>query len=301
MSFKKSHSQQSQVTKSLDLVEPHSEPGSFAHLVELGWRSESANLGNFDSQHETDCLENSANLFQDFQVNAGDHESDALTGSQDLGFGLVSAEPSEIGRQDGDAYCSDGSWLPAGDFDDMVSDSAIICDISACVDAAYAMLPHDPPKPIWEQGVFADIFGDGVFMKSSWTALAPKRRPLVSMPVMADASGTRVVKKRVVSQSIDPSVTYADIVVHKTDQTWQEEREAVLQSALKRWLVVLSYFNAKTVIRVQLDCELTELGKLNLLADIFRGRAPATLLKRVRAIEKVCHWFGLGNFSTCRA
>ena len=103
MSFKKCHSQQSPVTTSLDPTEPQSEPGSFAHLVELGWRSESANLDNFDSQHDTDYLENSANLFQNFQVNTGDHESDALTGSQELGFGLVSAEPSEIGRQDVDA------------------------------------------------------------------------------------------------------------------------------------------------------------------------------------------------------
>jgi hypothetical protein len=41
---------------------------------------------------------------------------------------------------------------------------------------------------------------------------------------------------------------------------------------------------------------LTELGKLTLLADIFRGRALATLLKRVRSVEKMCSHFGFGNF-----
>ena len=94
----------------------------------------------------------------------------------------------------------------------------------------------------------------------------------------------------------DISCTYSDIVVHRTDQTWQEERESILQNALKRWLVVCSYFNATTTIRVQLDCAVDELQKLTLLADVFRGRAPATLLKRVRAIEKMCHHFGMGAF-----
>ena len=35
--------------------------------------------------------------------------------------------------------------------------------------------------------------------------------------------------------------------------TWQEERESLLQGALKRWLVVCSHFHAKTVIRRQID------------------------------------------------
>ena len=70
----------------------------------------------------------------------------------------------------------------------------------------------------------------------------------------------------------------------------------MLQNALKRWLVTTSYFNPSTVIRVQLDCALQEIDKLTLLADIFRGRAPATLLKRVRSIEKLCAHFGKGQF-----
>lgn len=77
--------------------------------------------------------------------------------------------------------------------------------------------------------------------------------------------------------------------------TWQEERESLLQGALKRWLVVCSHFHAKTVIRRQIDWAPDE-QKLTLLADVFRGRAPATLLKRVRAVEKLCHHFGPGGF-----
>ena len=90
--------------------------------------------------------------------------------------------------------------------------------------------------------------------------------------------------------------THEDIVVIKSDQFMQEERKSLLQCSLERGLVALSDFNTKTIIRMQLDCELTELGNSTLLADNFRGRAPATLLGRVRSVEKMYTNFGLGGF-----
>ena len=45
--------------------------------------------------------------------------------------------------------------------------------------------------------------------------------------------------KRSIQDSLSDS--YADVVRHVTDQSWQEERESLLQSALKRWLVVVIF------------------------------------------------------------
>ena len=299
MSFKKSPVLPFPAT--VNQIEPGSEPGSFAHLVERGWRAESANSDSLHFQDSFDLNAAHGHVgdgldFDTVSADPGVFEQDLRDPQEHSYFDGSAVDPSELCQIDGDAYCSDGSWMPADDAEDVVSNISFACDVSACVEAAYSMLPADPPKPVWEQGVWADIFGDGVFLKSSWKPLEPKRVPLLSMPSVATSDLTRDSKRARVYESLDPSLTYADIVVHKTDQSWQEEREAVLQSALKRWLVVSTYFNAKTVIRVQLDCELTELGKLTLLADVFRGRAPATLLKRVRAIEKVCSWLGVGSF-----
>ena len=44
--------------------------------------------------------------------------------------------------------------------------TGVVADISAYVDAAFSMLPLILPKPIWEQGVWADIFGDFFFHQS---------------------------------------------------------------------------------------------------------------------------------------
>ena len=177
------------------------------------------------------------------------------------------------------------------DFDSIVS------NISACVDAAYAMLPLDPPKPVWEQGVWADIFGDGIFMKSQWNTNRLAKLPFSAMPSASRSSEDQPEKKRARLKRVrDDTQTYSDIVVHKSDVSWQEERESLMQNALKRWLVTTSYFHPRSLIKIQLDNALQELDKLTLLADVFRGRAPATLHKRVRSVEKLCAHFGMGRF-----
>ena len=174
---------------------------------------------------------------------------------------------------------------------------SIVSNISACVDAAYAVLPLDPPKPVWEQGVWADIFGDGVLMKSHWNATRLAKLPFSAMPSVSGSSDIQPEKKRARVQKVqDDLQTYSDIVVHKSDVSWQEERESLMQNALKRWLVTTSYFHPRSLLKIQLDNALQEIDKLTLLADVFRGRAPATLRKRVRSVEKLCTHFGMGHF-----
>ena len=49
--------------------------------------------------------------------------------------------------------------------------------------------------------------------------------------------------------------SYSDVVKHMTDQTWEEERESLLQVALKRWMMVVTSFKQTTVVWVQLATE----------------------------------------------
>ena len=272
---------------------------SFAHLVETGWGSECADLSgnrvsrssgiyNLDASGSNDLT----GFVGDASACGSEFSGDDVTGTKEFGLACDPVLPAESC----DYEASDISWRHTSFFDKQVTSDPVVSNIDACVEAAYSMIPVDPPKPIWEQGVWADIFGDGVFMKSGWTSIVLKRLPLPCATTSWDAATSSNPRKAKSLKVSAGTVTYDDIVINKTDQTWQEERESLLQSSLKRWLVASSYFNARTVIRTQLDCELTELGKLTLLADIFRGRAPATLLKRVRSVEKMCSHFGFGNF-----
>lgn len=249
---------------------------SFAQLVEQGWDAECEPLDGvmfasetgFDYESEDEAVGESESKHVDeiaLQLDAGERQvvENELGGCHD-----VTAHGDEV----------------------------LVQDIGACVAVAFSMLPLRPPEPFWKQGVWADIFGDGVFLKSSWMSGGLIGRQLSMLPTF-EHSGIEDTEQRLkFRRTIKDGSTYADIVVHKTDMTWQEERESVLQGALKRWLVVCSYSHAKTLIRSQLDATTEELQKLTVLADVFRGRAPATLLKRVRALEKLCHHFGVGGF-----
>jgi hypothetical protein len=278
---------------------PDSSFDTFAHMVETGWSTECADLSGIRPNHSSGIysLDTSGSgdltgFLEDVTACGSEFSGDDVPGTK--GFDMACGP--DLPAESCDYEASDISWRHASFFDNQVANDPVVSNIDACVDAAYSMIPVDPPKPIWEQGVWADIFGDGVFLKSGWTSIGLKRLPLpcaISSWDAATSSNTRRAKSLKVSAG---NFTYEDIVINKTDQTWQEERESLLQSGLKRWLVASSYFNARTVIRTQLDCELTELGKLTLLADIFRGRALATLLKRVRSVEKMCSHFGFGNF-----
>ena len=117
----------------------------------------------------------------------------------------------------------------------------------------------------------ADIFGDEKFLNSSWTSYALKRPQLFSRQTVTAGGTTDLLPKAKARRLVEGGCTHADIVVHKTDQSWQEERESI-QNALKRWLMACTYFTAKTMIRIHLDCALEEMAKLTALADVFRGR-----------------------------
>ena len=252
---------------------------SFAQLVEKGWNAECEPL---DSEK---CYSRTGFEYESDDEAVGEAESkqvDEIVLQHEAGQSQV-AEEERGGCRTATEHVSE----------------VLVQDSGACVAVAFSMLPLKPPEPIWKQGVWADIFGDGVFLKSSWMSGGPIGRPLSMLPTFEHIAIEDTEQRLKSRRTCKDSCTYADIVVHKTDMTWQEERESVLQGALKRWLVVCSHFHAKTLIRNQLDSTPEELQKLTVLADVFRGRAgraPATLLKRVRALEKMCLHFGIGGF-----
>ena len=169
-------------------------------------------------------------------------------------------------------------------------------NLDSCIRTSLNSLPFAAPKPIWEEGVWASIFGDGIFMKPNFCTVELSKPSFETCmdEWIGQIDDTRRKLKRALQPSGDDS--YGDVVKHIPDQTWQEERESMLQTAIKRWLVVVIGFSESTVVWQQLASEPDDVGKLTVLGDLFRGKAPATLLKRVRAVEKMCQFLGVGIF-----
>ena len=292
---------------------------SFSHLVQQGWSAECVERNRETSDLRSDLVLEHSDDCSGLHAGQGPHGFGNFTNLREqgheqlvseLGFGTDSALDGldegflDSGLNSSPLHSFDDrqdlrSQMSSMDEDDLdrgTEVGSIVSNISACVDAAFAMLPLEPPKPVWEQGVWADIFGEGVFLKSQWNATRLSKTAYHAMSSAPDSEPQPATKRARLKQVSDDIHTYSDIVVHKSDVSWQEERESTMQNALKRWLVTSSYFNPHTLIRVQLDSALQEIDKLTLLADVFGGRAPATLLKRVRSVEKMCSHFGMGFF-----
>ena len=226
------------------------------------------------------------NLFGDLQTGL-----DTLTGSADesdeqqyepsLGLDPVAGDVNAadvLSRQ----VCKERNW-------DEV-------DLDAVVNSALLSLPIQVPKPIWEEGIWEAIMGDGILMtvQHLFTGV---QRPTVLPTIdswVSQMEDTSLALKR--KSDVLVCESYADVVKHLPDRAWQEERESVLQSALKRWLVTVISFDQKSTIWQQLASETSDVGKLTILADVFAGKAPSTLLKRVRAVEKMVGFLGVGCF-----
>ena len=170
-----------------------------------------------------------------------------------------------------------------------------VSGISACLGAAYAMLPLGPLKPVWEQRVWADIFGEGVFMNSHWCAARLAKSTIHTTPTVLGLESQSVTKKARVKRASDNLQSYSGVVVHKSRVSWQGERESLMQNTFKRWWVTTAYIHPSTAIGTQLDDALQEIDNVTLLADVFRGRASATLQESVRPAEKLCAHFGING------
>ena len=140
--------------------------------------------------------------------------------------------------------------------------------------AASQSLPVVSLKPIWEQGVWASIFGDSSgdvvvedFIERSFV------RPVSSVNVRSVDIESGVVKGKARRVAAD----YFDVVKFKPSVSWQEQQEAGWQQAVKLWHGLI----CRWVLRAPVDC-------CEMLSDIFRGRSFVTLKKRALAVSKIC-------------
>ena len=146
----------------------------------------------------------------------------------------------------GTSSASLGSWQPGP------QETFSNVNLDACVATASMSLPAWAPKPIWDEGIWSIIFGDGILLKSDFCSVEyykPKPSTCLDSWIEQIAECRRELK-RSLPESVSDS--FADVVRHVPEVTWQEERESMLQSALKRWLVVVISFNRSATVWQQL-------------------------------------------------
>ena len=215
-------------------------------------------------------------------------EDGGVAGNDDLGLDL--SEPSLD--------------LP----DDLPSESlttdAVIASELACLDSKTEVVSSDPVnvsvavqvasqtlgcstvKPIWETGVWSQIFGTSSSSFSSGDLLQNSfRRPFLNVSAEQIDHETSLAKPTKASRTAED---YHDVVKFKLAGTWQEQAESGWQQAVKLWFTVISRWDRRCQIhRDIINCD-SDVVALEMLGDIFRGRSFVTLKKRAFAINRIC-------------
>ena len=121
------------------------------------------------------------------------------------------------------------------------------------------------------------------------------KRPLPVGDVISEDAAESDKKQKTVSSSAFAGPLFQICVKSTDDTSWQEKRDAMLQKALKHWLVLISSWNSGIEFVVCLQgCDSTN-AQLIMLGDVFRGKAPSTLTKRANSMKTLCHM--LAGFS----
>ena len=157
---------------------------------------------------------------------------------------------------------------------------------------AWNSLYPSASAPFWETGFWSQIFGTGVGHFGHFDMLEMNRPAAVSCdPAEEPCEGTTAVvvqptKKRAVT-------SYHQVIKNTTVQSWQDEREALWQKAIRRWHALVLAWKQDVNI-VQLLVKETGFSKqAQILVDIFYNKSPSTLLKRANSLGGVVNHLAL--------
>ena len=74
------------------------------------------------------------------------------------------------------------------------------------------------------------------------------------------------------------------------EKSWQEERDALWEIAIRRWVAVLDTCEAgDNLLLISLQCETSFTEKAQILVDVFFNKAPQNLMKRANSLSKLCN------------
>ena len=159
-------------------------------------------------------------------------------------------------------------------------------DRNSQVSAAMNSLAPVGLKHFWENDFWSSMFDrSGNTIHGAYNF----NRPVNMMPLEAVAtsepSNVKVAKEPAVLRGFMECVRSLQI------QSWQEERDALHDRAIRRWVHLLEAWDGDVKVVSCLSESETFKEKAQILVDIFYNKAPSTLMKRCRGLARITNYF----------
>ena len=157
------------------------------------------------------------------------------------------------------------------------------------LDSSWMQLEQKPVSFFWEQGFWADIFGNNDSESAASTVVRQfslHRPAVVSEPIVeSDASAT--VGTSDVPQKRFKAASYLDVVTKSSVQSWKEHRDSMWEVAIRRWHSSAMTWKGDDCFVKMLQSKSDFRGQCQILVDILHHKSPATLLKRSNSLSRL--------------
>ena len=131
----------------------------------------------------------------------------------------------------------------------------------------------------------------------------PKLKRPLPMPLVESGatSSSAAVDRRVTAKTFPTVKNFLQNIRDVPERTWREEREAVWETAIRRWVSLLeSWDDSRVTLASALKSKTSFTEKAQIAVDVFFNKAPQTLIKRVNSLAKLTNELGAsGKYFPC--
>ena len=160
--------------------------------------------------------------------------------------------------------------------------------VSAVVGSAWNSLQSDTPKHLWEDD-FWDKFLDPTVSAFEQLERGFKRPMPFHFESSTPAATTSEIDRRVSTKVFKDVPSFLKLIKDIPERSWQEEREAMWETSVRRWVALIDTWKADgNLLVMALQGKNTFTEKAQILVDVFFNKAPQTLAKRVNSMAKIC-------------
>jgi hypothetical protein len=198
-------------------------------------------------------------------------------------------------EQDAQSLAYEPSFLPtdfSGDlpFPSDVSDAELqrSYNVDAVVSSAWHSLRSEDYKMPWETDFWDQFLNPNLTVMEQLSR--GFKRPLSAPAVHVAKSSEDVEVDRRVAQKTFPLITsFLQHIKDVPERSWQEERDALWETGIRRWVALLDQWTADDSSLLQaIQGKNTFTEKAQILVDVFYNKAPQTLIKRANSLNGIC-------------
>ena len=161
-------------------------------------------------------------------------------------------------------------------------------NVDAVVSSAWHSLRSEDYKMPWETDFWDQFLNPEVTVMEQLSR--GFKRPMSAPPVHVAKSSEDVEVDRRVAQKTFPLITsFLQHIKDVPERSWQEERDALWETSIRRWVALLDQWTAEDSLLLQaIQGKNTFTEKAQILVGVFYNKAPQTLIKRANSLNGIC-------------